>query len=328
MSRFLDSIYKISEIVEKEVDILNEKGEILYSTNIHRKEAIIQENDCNKILIDENSKLYIYIKNGSMEELKLSKLIIQNIDIDLMVDDYQKLITNIMNGYIESEELYKKYNIFIDDFYIVYCIKLQLNENFEDTYSLLQNSFFDNADIKIFPYKEHIVILEHSKDNITYNTKEYVRMILDMINSEIYTPVYIGIGNAYKNIKNIRKSYEEAVQAIENGRIYNIPHNIYIYREILAERIISLIPKEKIQSLIAGIIDEEFDNIYDDEIIKTINAMFDNNLNISDSSKILYIHRNTLLYRIEKIQKITGLDIRKFQDSVILRLALLLRSRK
>jgi carbohydrate diacid regulator len=171
-----------------------------------------------------------------------------------------------------------------------------------------------------------MLMLERLDDEID-SIESNARMIKDMINAELYTQVYIGIGNTCLGLMNIKDSMEQGWEAIKVGRMFNLPDDIFMFRDILPERIISLIPEEKCEELAGRILSDETNHVLDGEMIRTVEVFFKNNLNISDSARILYIHRNTLLYRLDKLQKATGLDVRKFEDAVTFKLAHLLKLR-
>jgi len=320
------SLKQISKIINKSVDITNEAGVIIYSSHCQRVGNIVENSGeisgFHNCLIHG---LYIHMVDSSSEEMGLVKLILKDAITEVTAINYQQLLINIMNGYKYNEDCCKRFNIPFNEDYIVYCISKIDNEFFDDAYTLILNSFYENDHFWVLPYEDNIVVLE-LVDDLLHNINKTASIIKDMINTEMYIDICIGVGNIKKGILNIRQSYNEASEAIEIGKKFNYPNDIYVYKDLLAERIISNLTEETLKELVRDMLVRNLDKIMDEEIIKTIYAMFKNNLNISDSSKSLYIHRNTLLYRIEKIQKITGIDIRKFEDAVILKLYLIVNS--
>lgn len=320
------SLRQISNIIKKCIDITDEAGNIIFSSDCTRigsrnKDAKRTNSIHNSIALG----LYIHMDGSSVEEIGLAKLILKDLIAEVTADNYQQLLINIMDGHKYSGDLCSKFHIPVNRDYKVYCVSEITDEHFHDTYTLVWNSFYESSHIWVFPYDNNIVLLTEA-DNLNDNTSQTANTIKDMINSEMYIDVCIGVGNSYAGLFNISKSYIEAKEAIRVGKKFNYPYDIYIYKDLLTERIISSLTKESLKEFISEMLARNIDEALNEEMVKTIQVMFKNNLNISDSSRALYIHRNTLLYRIEKIQKITGIDIRKFEDAVVLKLYLIMQS--
>ena len=328
MKNLTTSIKKIADIVKKNVYIASEMGHITHSSDASIEGTVIGSFDlsCCKLL-DAGNKLYICIDNGSPEEIELVKLILQDELSEGTADNCQQFLINIVDGTDVPEEYYRRFNLPFDDRYRVYCISVPKGELFHDAYSLVSNSFYGDDNIWVFPYENDIILLEKS-DNTLDRAGSNAEMIRDMANTEIYAHVYIGIGNAYEGILNIRQSFREAKEAIRIGRLYNLPREIFILKDLLAERIVSLIPRDRVEELAGNVLKGDINSVLDGEMIRTVETFFKSNLNVSDSSRILYIHRNTLLYRLDKLEKATGLDIRKFEDAVVFKLSYLLKLRR
>lgn len=148
-------------------------------------------------------------------------------------------------------------------------------------------------------------------------------MLVDMLNSEIMAKVRVSYGTIVNEIKGLSKSYKEACMALDVGMIFYSEKNIIPYITLGIGRLIYQLPVNLCQMFIDEIFgDIEPDDI-DDEILSTVKKFFDNSLNVSETSRQLFIHRNTLVYRIEKLQKMTGLDVRVFEDALTLKIALM-----
>ena len=330
MKSLTASLIKIAHIIKKNVDIVEKNGLVSYSSDLLRCGIIIDDFDCkNASSIGNKLRFYIHIENGSCVEVSLVQLILMDKISEGTADNYQQFLINILEGFEESAENSKKFNIPYDGQYVVYCIRLLNNEQYSNAYSLIYNSFYEEEKVWIIPYGKDLILIElmcSTLDKSEINNKIDPKTVRDMVNSEIYEDIYIGIGNIHKGILNIKKSVEEAETAIKVGKLFNLPENIFSYNKLLPEIIINLLSKEKASQLCSEIFCEAMDGIQGGEMIKTVGVFFKNNLNISDSSKILYIHRNTLLYRLDKIQKLVGLDIRKFEDAVTFKLLYLIMS--
>lgn len=147
--------------------------------------------------------------------------------------------------------------------------------------------------------------------------------LLDMLNAEAMSKVRIGYGNAVGTLADVSKAYKEAKMALEVSSIFYGKQPIASYNTLGIGRIIYQLPLHLCEMFIDEIFGGELPAEIDAEALNTIQKFFENNLNVSETSRQLYVHRNTLVYRLEKIEKVTGLDIRTFEDAMTFRLALM-----
>ncbi len=148
-------------------------------------------------------------------------------------------------------------------------------------------------------------------------------MLVDMINVETMSKVRVGYSNPATDIKEVSKAYREAKMAVEVGKIFYSDKTIVAYNMLGIGRLIYQLPTELcdmfLEEVFGGVVPEKFD----EEMLATINKFFELNLNLSETARQMYIHRNTLAYRLERIEKMTGLDIRSFEDAMTFKLALM-----
>jgi carbohydrate diacid regulator len=172
--------------------------------------------------------------------------------------------------------------------------------------------------------EKHIIVIKALARNESYEALEEVaKMLVDMLNSEAMTTVRVAYGTIVNEIKEISKSYKEAKMALDVGKIFYVEKVIIAYNTLGIGRLIYQLPVNLCQIFIDEIFGDSTPDDIDDEILMTANKFFDNSLNVSETSRQLYIHRNTLVYRLEKLQKSTGLDIRVFDDALTLKIALM-----
>lgn len=148
-------------------------------------------------------------------------------------------------------------------------------------------------------------------------------MIVDNIHAEAMVRVRVGYGNRVNNLQDIAKSYQEAKMALEVGRIFYAEKETIAYGCLGIGRLIYQLPMSLCEMFIREVFGGEVPDIFGEEISTTIQKFFDNNLNISETARQLYVHRNTLVYRLEKIQKRTGLDVRVFEDALTFKIAMM-----
>ena len=153
--------------------------------------------------------------------------------------------------------------------------------------------------------------------------EKIARMISDTLSTELNIKVYISIGTVVSDLKDVSRSYKEAKMALEVGKIFESDQYIVNYEKLGIGRLIYQLPlslcKMFIKEVLHGLTMDDFD----EETLATVNKFFENNLNVSETSRQLYIHRNTLVYRLDKLQKMTGLDLRNFDDAIIFKITLM-----
>lgn len=182
----------------------------------------------------------------------------------------------------------------------------------------------DSQDIITTVDEKNIILIKELKDDEDYDTLEEVaQTIVDMLASEAMTSAIVSYGTIVNEIKEVSRSYKEAKMAQDVGKIFFSDKQVVAYNNLGIGRLIYQLPLPLCKLFIQEIFKDQSPSDFDDETLTTIDKFFENNLNISETSRQLYIHRNTLVYRLDKIQKMTGLDLRVFDDAITLKIALM-----
>ncbi|MBQ8118964.1 MAG: helix-turn-helix domain-containing protein [Lachnospiraceae bacterium] len=147
--------------------------------------------------------------------------------------------------------------------------------------------------------------------------------IVDMMNSEAMLNVRVSYGTVVQELKDVSKSYKEAQMAMDVGKIFYAERNVAAYSALGIGRLIYQLPVNLCKIFIEEIFGDTLPEELDEETLNTLDKFFENNLNVSETSRQLFVHRNTLVYRLEKIQKSTGLDVRCFDDALTFKIALM-----
>ena len=171
--------------------------------------------------------------------------------------------------------------------------------------------------------KNIILIKMLADDNGAEQCEMVANTIVDMMNTEIMQNVHVSYGNIVSEMKDVSKSYKEAKMALDVGKIFYSDKNIVSYATLGIGRLIYQLPVNLCKMFIHEIFGEKIPEELDEETLSTLEKFFDNNLNVSETSRQLFLHRNTLVYRIEKLQKVTGLDVRNFDDAMTLKIDLM-----
>lgn len=149
---------------------------------------------------------------------------------------------------------------------------------------------------------------------------EFFEAVIGTMESEGIDDIRVGIGGTYTAVEGLRKSCQEGFQALQLGIKYHCEDHVYIFSGQMLERIVDSIPEEKRNNLLETCFGSESLNTLSEELLETVRVFFRNDLNLTAASKQLFIHRNTLNYRLDKIKKDFGLDLRVFRDAVIFRI--------
>lgn len=171
--------------------------------------------------------------------------------------------------------------------------------------------------------KDIIVVKEVNEDELYEDLYKTAEVILDLFKSKDKKEIRISYGTIVTDIKDVSRSYKEARMALDVGRIFLPDHQIVAYSTLGIGRLIYQLPIPLCKMFIGEIFDGKSPDDFDDETLTTIYKFFENNLNVSETSRQLYIHRNTLVYRLDKLQKSTGLDLRVFEDAITFKIALM-----
>ena len=167
------------------------------------------------------------------------------------------------------------------------------------------------------------VVSEEPGAEVTDQMSQMAYMISDMMNTEAMIPVRVSYGTPVWQLVNLSQSYKEAQLALEVGRIFYPDRRVISYDRLGIGRLIYQLPRSLCEMFLRETFDHDVFAELDDEAMTTIRQFFANDLNISETARRLYIHRNTLVYRIEKMQKVTGLDIRKFDEAMTFKIAMM-----
>lgn len=169
-----------------------------------------------------------------------------------------------------------------------------------------------------------IIIVRELVSTETYeNLEATAHMLVDMLGAEAMTQAWVAYSNVANGLRDLANAYKEARMALEIGKIFYSERNVFGYRKLGIGRLIYQLPEEVCEMFIEEIFDGESLDVIDGETLNIIRTFFENNLNLSETSRQLYVHRNTLVYRFEKIQKRFGLDLRTFEDAMTFKLAML-----
>lgn len=234
------------------------------------------------------------------------------------------ILDNILPGdiYLKARELH--FNN--DASRVVFLIRL-LDKTDASVYDGIQNLFHDKTkDFVINISENDIALVKEVKSDI--DSKALTKLassIADSLSSEYYAHALIGIGTPVVGVKDLARSFKEAQVALEVGKVFDTERNIVSYDHLGIARLIYQLPTTLCEMFLKEIFKVGSIETLDQETLFTIQRFFENNLNVSETSRKLFVHRNTLVYRLEKIKKLTGLDLREFDDAIVFKVALMVK---
>ena len=234
------------------------------------------------------------------------------------------ILDNILPGdiYIKARELH-----FNNDVTRVVLLIRIAEKNDVSVFDVIQDLFPDKSkDFVININETDIALVKEVKNNIEpKDLEKLARSVADSLGTEYYTHVLVGIGTAIDNIKDLARSYREAQVSLEVGKVFDTEKTIVSYDNLGIARLIYQLPTTLCDMFLREIFKRGSIESLDHETLFTIQKFFENNLNVSETSRKLFVHRNTLVYRLEKIKKLTGLDLREFDDAIVFKVALMVK---
>ena len=281
---------------------------------------------------DDHQLEYILLVRGDSEDVymvgKMATFQLQSLLVAYKERfDKDNFIKNLLLDNLLLVDIYnraKKLHIETDTRRVVYLIETK-NEKDTNALETVRSLFAGKPRDFITAVDErNIIIVKEVKPNDTYdNLMGTAKVIVDMLNTEAMSKVHVAYGTIVNEIKDISRSYKEAKMALDVGKIFYSERKVVAYNNLGIGRLIFQLPMPLCRMFIREIFDGKSPDDFDDETLVTINKFFENSLNVSETSRELYIHRNTLVYRLDKLQKSTNLNLRVFDDAITFKIALM-----
>ena len=204
-------------------------------------------------------------------------------------------------------------------------ILIESNQSKEANISEILRSIFPDKsrDFVTAVDERSVILVKEVLSGEETEVDNYSKMIYDTLSTEAMSNVHIAVGTVVSDLKDVSNSYKEASMALEVGKIFNCEDNISTYSKLGIGRIIYQLPLPLCKMFIQEVLKGKKVENFDEETLMTVNKFFENSLNVSETSRQLYIHRNTLVYRLDKLLKMTGLDLRKFDDAIVFKITIM-----
>lgn len=232
------------------------------------------------------------------------------------------IVDNILPGDVlfRTRELH----LAVDVKRVVYLVRISKTvEN--SAIDILQSLFPDGKKDFVIRIDDHdIVVIKEFDNNIDKaGMMQIAQNIFDTLSTEDMLNVVVGASTIVDSIQELGQAYRESRIALEVGKVFDTEKNIICYDNLGIGRLIYQLPTTLCELFLNEVFKKESIDVLDSETIYTIQKFFENNLNVSETSRKLFVHRNTLVYRLDKIKKLTGLDLREFDDAIIFKVAMM-----
>lgn len=280
---------------------------------------------------DDNQLEYVLIASGTNDDVymvgKIAAFQIQNLLVAYKERfDKDNFIKNLLLDNLLLVDIYnrsKKLHIDTEARRVVFIVESKndkdgkILENVRSLFGGKSKDFVTAVDEK------NIIVVKELAENETYEDMEKTAKVILNLFQEDNCEVHVAYGTIVNEIKEVSRSYKEAKMALDVGKIFFSERNVIAYSSLGIGRLIYQLPIPLCKMFIKEIFGGKSPDEFDEETLTTINKFFENSLNVSETSRQLYIHRNTLVYRLDKLQKSTGLDLRVFEDAITFRIALM-----
>lgn len=283
-------------------------------------------------ILDEGELLYVLVAKGTGDDVymvgKIAVCQIQNLAIAYKERfDRNNFFQNLLLDNLLLVDIYnraKKLHVEVTAPRVVFLVETRLEKDGIVT-EVLKGMFSSQSGDYITAVDESSVILIKTIDpgSTHEDLMAIANTIVSMMNAEAMMNVKVSFGTVVPELKDVSKSYKEAKMALDVGKIFYAEKNVVAYSTLGIGRLIYQLPVNLCKIFIEEIFGDNVPSDLDEETLNTINKFFENNLNVSETSRQLFVHRNTLVYRIEKLQKSTGLDLRNFDDALTFKIALM-----
>lgn len=335
----------LKTITRVELAVIDSAGLLIASTGSKRRFPVEEidsfvASEAESQTIGENHYLkvfhemdvaYVVVCKDISEDLMIARIAVSQLENLLIAYkeriDKNNFFQNLLLDNLLLVDIYnraKKLHLEITARRAVILIEIQ-KEKDNGTMEMLKNLFSpQSGDFVTAVDEQNLIVIKQLEENEGYEQLEAVSgMILDMMNTEVMVNGKIAYGTIVTELKDVSKSYKEAKMALDVGKIFYADKDVVAYNTLGIGRLIYQLPINLCKMFIEEIFGESIPDELDEETLNTINMFLENNLNVSETARQLYVHRNTLLYRLEKLQKATNLDIRIFDDALTLKIALM-----
>ena len=342
-------LHQMKDVIGRTIGIIDENGIVIACSELSKigesrqrireelsysNDAIIYEGYTYRFInANDKSDCICFVEGGDSHASSMASLLaifLGNMK-SLYDEKYDKgsfiksiLLDNILPSdiYIKSNELH----FANDEHRIVFVIKFHSTSS-TPPYEIVQEIIGSGDKDYVINISEQdvVVVREISADTDAKDMENYARTLIDTLHAKHSLKATIGISSVVDNLKDLARAYKEARIAFEVGKVFDIEKTVISYENLGIGRLIYQLPTTLCEMFLSEVFKKGSLESLDRETLMTVQSFFENNLNVSETSRKLFVHRNTLVYRLEKIRKLTGLDLREFDHAVTFKVALMVK---
>ncbi len=346
---FQTVIHQMKDIIGRTIGVIDENGIVIACSEFSKigeskqrireelafsSETVVYEDYTYRFInIAGKNECITFVEGNDTHAAKMAELLaifLGNIK-SLYDEKYDKgsFIKNIILDNILPSDIYIKSNelhFSNDENRVVIVAKFMPSPELKP-YEILESLVGSGESDYVINISEQDVVIVREIDRSVEieEIEKYARDILDRMAKEHGTRALIGISSIVENLKELARAYKEARIALEVGKVFDIEKPIMSYKNLGIGRLIYQLPTTLCEIFLGEVFKKGSLESLDRETLMTVQSFFENNLNVSETSRKLFVHRNTLVYRLEKIRKLTGLDLREFDHAVTFKVALMVK---
>ena len=346
---FQTVVYQMKDVIGRTVGVIDENGIVISCSEIAKvgesKQRIREELSYSSDAVAFEGYTYksvstamkndaiVFVEGDDTEAVKFVNILAVTLgNIKSLYDEkYDKgsFIKNIILDNILPNDVYIKSNELHfnnDEYRAVFVVKFQ-GATPLPPHEIVESLVEDRSRNFVINISEQdiVIVKEVSSEDTPETLEAYAVTVLASILEKYSVKALIGISSVVEKLKDLARAYKEARIALEVGKVFDIERPIMSYENLGIGRLIYQLPSTLCEIFLGEVFKKGSLESLDRETLMTVQSFFENNLNVSETSRKLFVHRNTLVYRLEKIRKLTGLDLREFDHAVTFKVALMVK---
>ena len=345
---FQNVISQMHDVIGRNIGVIDENGIIVAASEVGKigeskqrireelsfsAEFIVYEGYTYRFISPQGkSNCIAFVEGDDLHASKMSEILAISLgNIKSLYDEkYDKVsfVKNIILDNILPSDIYIKSNElhFSEEFRVVIVLKFQ-GSSPSSPYEIVQSLIADKTKDYVIGISEQdiVIIKEVTAQTSSSDVEDFASDMIASITKEHQAKLLVGISSIVENLKDLARAYKEARISLEVGKVFDKEKPVMCYENLGIGRLIYQLPTTLCEIFLSEVFKKGSLESLDRETLMTVQSFFENNLNVSETSRKLFVHRNTLVYRLEKIRKLTGLDLREFDHAVTFKVALMVK---
>lgn len=337
-------ILRLMKMIDLPSRLLDSEGDVILPEDVNYHYSLPQQISNQRavpiafengtiINVGERTPYYLFIEAPLAQASALARLACESIRAQLngtarprvSEDHMLRYILHQGTGSFEAAAMGQQLGIADDVKRYVLCVRLISGAAIDALIPVVVNSCDAQKDISgEMGYSTIAIVHTADEDETPLDVEQYAEALENSIEMETGARVLIGISRVCNSFSGLADAYTEAGEAVDVGKKYHPQMKVFRYSALLPERLLDRVPEKEAAAYYSELFNTDNAKVLNEETLHDIEILFENSLNLSETARRLYIHRNTLMYRLDKVEKATGLDLKSFHDAMTFRMLLLL----